>query len=124
VAYLANQNSNANVELFTNPGDATSTITNNNRINGDMVTDGDVVDYDWAPDSSRLAYLADEDLVTQFELYTALPDGTDNVVVGGVTGDSKFDVLLGNFVWAPDSSAIAFLVGDTITSLSTTFVDL
>jgi Tol biopolymer transport system component len=110
VAFLSTQNSAANVQLFTNPG-ATAGAGNNDPINGTIVGGGNVVDYDWAPDSSRLAYLADE-VADLFELYTALPDGMGNQAVGGMSG--TFDVLLGSFVWAPDSSLIAFVADGNV----------
>ncbi len=45
---------------------------------------GDDVDsFEWAPDSSRLAYRADQDTINVKELYSSRPDGTDNMKISG-----------------------------------------
>ena len=121
VAFLSDQNSATNVQLFTNAGD-TAGAGNNDTINEAIAGTGNVVDYDWAPDGSRLAYLADQDVDNQLELYTALPDGTGNQTVGGVTGSPNSDVKLGQFSWAPDSSLIAFVADGNIDEVFELFV--
>lgn len=66
----------------------------------------------WAPDSSRIAYQAEQDADDTYELYTSGPDGSGNVRVSGslVTGGNVYY----DFAWAPDSSRIAYLA-DQIT---------
>jgi Tol biopolymer transport system component len=77
-----------------------------------MLTGSNVVDYEWAPNSSRLAYYADQTAVNQFDLFSNTPDGSDNVTLGGMSGD--LDVfpgiaLPGLYAWAPNSLLIAFV---------------
>ena len=66
---------------------------------------GNVEDFLWAPDSSRIAYVADQDTNDKDELYTSLPDGSNNVKVSGTLVPSG-DVM--DFLWAPNSSRIAY----------------
>lgn len=62
----------------------------------------------WAPDSSRLAYIADQDTTSVYELYTILPDASDNRKIS-VLQDLDDDVNV--FSWSPDSSYIAYQAG-------------
>ena len=65
----------------------------------------------WAPNSSRIAYQADQTTNNVFELFTSLPNGTGNVRVSGALvagGGVEF-----NFLWAPDSSRIAYAADQT-----------
>ena len=72
----------------------------------------------WAPDASRIAYVADQEADLVFELFTSLAAGGGNVKVSGpmVVGGSVSGSPLGNdpyapprFAWAPDSSRLAYL---------------
>ena len=81
------------------------------RLMGPLPPEGDVDDYFarlfvWAPDSSRIAYIADQDTNDTDELYTSLPDGSNNVKVNGAFV-SDGNIL--SFKWAPDSSRIAYV---------------
>lgn len=65
----------------------------------------------WAPDGSRLAYLADWKTNQAFQLYTTTPNGNANVVEisgadagAGIPWKNKRE----SFAWAPDSSKIAY----------------
>lgn len=64
-----------------------------------------VNDYDWSPDGSRLAYVADSNSDNEYELYTVLPDGTGHTRLSP-TLDSGEDVL--ELAWSPDGEQIAF----------------
>lgn len=64
-----------------------------------------VDDFGWAPDSSRLAFVAKTAPTGNFKLYTCLPNGA------GLTEVSGIMVSGGNvqtLAWAPDSSRIAY----------------
>ena len=72
-----------------------------------MVAGGNVFDFTWAPDSSRVAYRADQDTDGVGELYSATPDGsgTPDKLNGALVAGGR--VFLG-FTWAPDSSRVAY----------------
>ena len=75
------------------------------KVSGELVG-RDVTQFAWAPNDSRVAYLADQDGLDTFELYTSLPDGTGNVrVSGALVSGGDVDV----FACSPDSSRIAYL---------------
>lgn len=78
-----------------------------------IIDAGDVLrTFAWAPDSSRIAYIADASQDGVFGLYSALPDGTaHHTLADRITTDSSL-VSTGDptmFAWAPDSSAVAFV---------------
>jgi WD40 repeat protein len=105
IAYLADQNEDEKFELISVIPDVNSS---NPRPDPRLVSTnniGDVVDFAWSPDSSRLAYIADGDTLGVFELYTNVPFGTSKFKVSG-TLTSGGDVKA--FAWAPDSSLIAY----------------
>ncbi len=65
----------------------------------------------WAPDGSRLAYIADWGANQIFELYTTAPDGNGNVVKISNAGASvgiPWKDKRASFAWAPDASKIAY----------------
>jgi Tol biopolymer transport system component len=102
VAYLADQDGDEIVELYTSPG---NTAVGNAKVNGIMQVNGDVADYKWAPNSSRLAYLADHAADEDFELHTGTPVGGGDIAVGGVAAGADVSA----YVWAPDSSRLAYI---------------
>jgi Tol biopolymer transport system component len=105
IAYRADQFVDEQFELFT-----ATPIGNRLPVMISRLTlDGsDVIDFDWSPDlrvSNRVAYVADQDIVGVFELYSASPNGSSNVnISGGLTaGEEVID-----FAWAPDATLIAY----------------
>ena len=78
----------------------------------------------WAPDSSRIAYIADQEVDDRWEAYTSFPTtSTGNVKVSGdlVSGGDVLGVY-----WAPDSSRIAYVADqdtDEIDELYTSLPD-
>jgi Tol biopolymer transport system component len=114
IAYIADQDTNEVFELYVSASDSN---TSNVKVSGTTI-DGDGIKelapvpsgeyaFAWAPDSSRLAFLADQliDGIDEFELYTNLPDGTNNLRVSGPQGDSS---EVKEFAWAPNSLKIAY----------------
>ena len=105
IAYLADQNEDEKFELITvvpdvnflNPRPDPRLVSTN--------TIGDVVNFAWSPDSSRIGYIADGDTLGVFELYTNVPFGTSKFKVSGTLTQGG-DVT--SFAWAPDSSLIAY----------------
>jgi hypothetical protein len=104
LAYMADQTNDNLFELFTAlPSVAGAPIKVSADLSG---TSKDVLEFKWAPNGSRIAYLADQDDNDVFELYTATPGGTDNDKVSVTPTDPDGDVW--DFAWAPDSSRIAY----------------
>ncbi len=108
IAYVADQETDDVWELYPSRPDG----TDNRKVNGPLalafgtIVAGDVFSFAWAPDGSRIAYLADQDTDGVNELYTSLPDGTGNVRVNGalVAGGNVM-----SYAWSPDGSRIAYV---------------
>ena len=58
----------------------------------------------WAPDSSRIAWTGDFRVDDAFELFTATPTGSQQVINPPMVLNGD----MGQFIWAPDSSRIAY----------------
>ena len=97
-------------ELFTTDPDVSDSVV---KISGTIVPGGNVDSFSWAPDSSRVAYRADQDTLNVIELYTSLPDtAVGNTKVSGkmqASGSVRSD-----FKWAEDTSGLGY-VADQIT---------
>ena len=78
----------------------------NNRVTRELTDGGKISDFSWAPDSTRIAYLADQETDEVFELFTVEPDGNDDV---RISDDLTDDGDVTDFSWAPDSTRIAYL---------------
>jgi len=113
IAYAADQGTDDVVELYVSPAD---TSVGNVRISGAMAGDGlqalasGQYDFAWAPDSARIAYIADQDTATEFELYTSTPDGLTNLTISELPGSNR-DVSA--FAWSPDSQKLAYTANQT-----------
>ncbi len=106
LAYIANQDSPTTAELYTVLPDGTGHA----KVNGALIAGGSVLYTGvtpWAPDSSRLAYHADQDTDNVYEVYTSLPDGSGNVKVSGPMAAGGFGAA-GVPLWSPDSSRLAY----------------
>jgi len=110
IAYLADQFEDEKFDLITVLPDVNSLIPDPDpqRVSGNII--GDVIDFAWSPDSSRLAYIADGDTLDVFELYTNVPFGTSQFKVSGDLTDGG-EVTA--FAWAPNSSLIAYQASQT-----------
>ena len=89
VAYVADQDTAGVFELYVVPVDKTPNETAV-KVSGKMagngileLPSGDYV-FGWAPDSSRIAYVADQNSLGVFELFTSTPDGTENDIVSNL----------------------------------------
>lgn len=109
VVYLADQDTDGVLELYSVPlagGAAT-------KLNGPMVAGGDVVDGGFviSPDSTRVVYVADQEVDDRFELYSVPLAGGPVVKLNGpmVAGG---DVLASNTIAllhiSPDSSRVVY----------------
>ena len=124
LAYIADQDTDTVSELYTAFPDGTGRL----KVSGPMVAGGNVRAFKWAPDSSRLAYTSDEDLDEEFELFTADPAVANSAIrvsLNPIPSNPNADVVF-NFLWAPDSSRIAYthdLTADFVDDLYTTVPD-
>ena len=60
----------------------------------------------WSPDSTRVAYRADQRTVDTIELFTSTPDGQVN---DRVSGELSSGGNVDEFEWAPDNSGIGYI---------------
>ncbi|MGA9262418.1 MAG: hypothetical protein WBV95_10630, partial [Desulfobacterales bacterium] len=105
IAYRADQFEDEKFDLITVVPDVNSLNPRPDPrlVSGNII--GDVFDFAWSPDSSRIAYIADGDTLGVFELYTNVPFGTSEFKVSGTLTQGG-DVT--SFAWAPNSSLIAY----------------
>ncbi len=127
IAYVADQDTDDKFELYVSPSDSN---ISNRKVSGIPMVGSGVREnppvpsgaylFGWAPDSSRLAYIADQNTLNIFELFTSNPDGASNLKLSGPMGING-DV--DEFTWAPNNSKIAYLadqVNDVGVELYTT----
>jgi len=108
VVYIADQDQDEVNELYSVPIDGQAAPV---KVSGPMVPGGDV---DWWPvtlissDSSTVVYLADQDTVDRFDLYSAPIDGGTSVNLTMGTADT-----VDNFAISPDSTTVVYADGDS-----------
>lgn len=115
VAYVADQDTAGVFELFVVPVDKTPNETAV-KVSGTMagngilqLPSGEYV-FGWAPNSSRIAYVADQNSLRVFELFTSTPDGTENDIISDLPDPSTNpDRDVQNFEWEPNSTLIAYI---------------
>jgi len=100
--YLADQDTDEKVELYSVPTDGSRVST---KLNGPLIAQGDVqVDMRWTPDGSRVLFRADAVQDSFFYLYSVVADGSQapvqlhpqGVFSFGVTLDSSRAIFLSN----------------------------
>lgn len=108
IAYTADQDPlGRGVELFVSEPDGAG----NRKVSGPLTAPGfvgvEILDgFLWAPDGSRLAYLAYQDTADTYELYTSQPDGTGNVQVSRpLVAGGQVD----EFAWLLDATTVVYL---------------
>lgn len=93
-------------------------------VNAPMVTGGAVIDFVWAPDSSRLIYSADQEVNDRNELYYV--DLSGAVPSTPVKLNSSFiaagDVSAGDFNFSPDGATVAYRADAAIDEMYELFV--
>ncbi len=74
---------------------------------GNIFAGGRVRQFMWAPDNSRIAYVAvtNLEIINVFRLYTVKPDGTENTEVSGAM---PLNGGVGFAKWSPDSTWLAY----------------
>jgi Tol biopolymer transport system component len=94
------------------------------KVSGPMVAGGNVQIMYWAPDNSRLLYIAEQDTVTVRELYTVRPDGTGRVKISGPMAAGGTGVAGPIAAWSPDSSRIAYPAFQDSSTVSEVYTSL
>jgi hypothetical protein len=107
IAYQANQEESNKDELYTTVPDEEQDWVkiSGSSPSGGLLREKDFTSFGWAPDSSRVAYLARQ--ATDFyELYSSTPDGATNnsVISGPLVAGGNVD----SFQWSPDSTRVAY----------------
>ncbi len=70
------------------------------------VAEGYILSAAWSPNGKRVAFTQSEDFISDAELYTALPDGSDRQKINGpLSGNASVD-----FQWSPSGEHIAYIV--------------
>ena len=92
-------------ELFVSAIDGSSRVQVNSNV------PSGIWDFEWSPDSGSIAYIADEDVNGERELYVVGENGTGHVKINGPL-PAGGDVFNG-IVWSPDSSQIAYVSDQT-----------
>ena len=76
-------------------------------LSGTLQSLGEVMGFEWSPDSVRVAYRADQFVDNRFDLLTVLANGSRPPdLISRLTNDSS---EVRDFAWAPDSSRIAYI---------------
>ena len=66
----------------------------------------EVESYAWSPDSALIAYRADQDVVGEFELYTAPPSGAVNNNISDITATGG---EVRQYLWEPGGEGIGYI---------------
>jgi Tol biopolymer transport system component len=113
VVFMADKDTNGTIELYASFDDGANII----KLSGTMVFGGDVVDFNVSPNGIWVAYVADQDQNSLFELYVVPVDKTSNESAVKVSvplaGSGLKERSAGSgdylFAWAPDSSLVAYI---------------
>ena len=107
IAYQANQEESNKDELYTTVPDIAQDFVkiSGSPTSGGLLREVDFAAFGWAPDNSRVAYIARQS-TDFYELYSSTPDGATNnsVVSGPLVSGGNVDSLK----WSPDSSRVAY----------------
>jgi len=103
VAYWGDQDTDETYELYVidRNGQTASRV----KLNGNLPAGGDVDDYAWTPDGSKMIYTADEDSDNVRELYAVNADGSGRLKLNGalVAGGDVID-----FDISPDGERVLY----------------
>ncbi|MFO1077277.1 MAG: hypothetical protein U1E73_06070 [Planctomycetota bacterium] len=70
----------------------------------------DVQDLQWSPDSSRIAYRADDNPQHRYEMFSVRRDGSGSY---SAFGPSALGMVLPGYAWSPDGHYLAWLVQES-----------
>ncbi len=106
IAFEADKETDEVDELYTVRPDG----TNLTKISHPLTAGENVIQFEWAPDSSRVAYFTRDDLGNTYQpLHVVFPDGSGNTLVSTPAFPGG-GLLARGFAWAPDSSQFVYQV--------------
>ena len=127
IAYVADQDTDDKFELYVALADGTipSRVVSGRPMVGNGIREvfpgtGQYA-FAWAPNSSRLGYIADQDIAGKFELFTSTPNGRSNPKVSKLPAGPR---NVANFKWAPNSQRIAYTANQNIANAIDLFATL
>jgi Tol biopolymer transport system component len=127
IAYVADQDRDDKFELYVARSDG---AVPSRRVSGVPMAGNGVREilagsgqyaFGWAPDSSRLGYIADQDIPGKFELFTSTPNGGSNAKVSKLPAGPR---NVATFKWAPNSQRIAYTANQNIADAIDLFATL
>ncbi|MEZ5921069.1 MAG: hypothetical protein R3C60_06910 [Parvularculaceae bacterium] len=77
------------------------------KLNVGLIPNGDVLDFAWSPDRTKIAYIADAEVDADVQLYISNADGSGKIKVSDFLNGEEVD----QFVWSADSTRLAFSAG-------------
>ncbi|MGB5616786.1 MAG: hypothetical protein WBM78_08100, partial [Desulfobacterales bacterium] len=90
-------------------------------LSGTLQSLGEVVGFEWSPDSFRVAYRADQFVDNRFDLLSVLANGSrPPLLISRLTNDSS---EVRDFAWAPDSSRIAYIADQDVVGVFELYTD-
>jgi hypothetical protein len=90
-------------------------------LSGTLQGLGEVVGFEWSPDSFRVAYRADQFVDNRFDLLSVLANGSrPPLLISRLTNDSS---EVRDFAWAPDSSRIAYIADQDVVGVFELYTD-
>jgi Tol biopolymer transport system component len=124
IAYTADQVADGVVELFTSLPDGTGNV----KVSGSLVPGGNSLrpDFFWAPNSTRIAFVADKLTLGQDELFTVPGDGSTAPVKvsGAMVGGGDINAGSTDVAWSPDSTRIVYFADQELNNARGVFVTL
>ena len=97
------------------------------KISGDLVAGGNVVEVALSPGGDQIAYVADLEVDERYELYIVSISGGDSVKISGTMvagGDIQFNsaVEATSIQWSPDGSKISYIADQDTDNLNELYV--
>ncbi len=127
IAYVADQDRDDKFELYVARSDGT---TPSRRVSGvpmagngirEILAGSGQYAFGWAPDSSGIGYIADQDIPGKFELFTSTPNGGSNIKVSKLPAGPR---NVTTFKWAPNSQRIAYIANQNLADAIDLFATL
>ncbi len=104
LTYVSDQNVLDQFDLFVTTLDIVTPLPV--KLSVFSAVGGDVTSSEWSPNSLRVAFIADQSVLSRSELFTGFRTGTGVPLLISNLLDTESDVE--NFIWSPNSTLIAY----------------